>query len=278
MIVVRVGRWGPYIERGEGERASLPEELPPDELTVEMAVALFEKPSDDRDLGTDPESGEVISVRAGRYGPYVQLGKAAAERADKPKTASLFKSMSIESITLEDAQKLLTLPREVGRDENGEVVNALNGRYGPYIQKGKETRSLETEAQIFTITMDEAKVILAAPKTRGQRAASAEPLRTLGNDPVTGGPITVREGRWGLFVSDGETNQSLLKGDSVESLTTERAAELLARRRERGPSKKKTTRKAAKKAVKKATKSPAKKKTAKRKKASKKGAATKPAD
>ncbi len=269
-ITVRVGRYGPYLERADGVRTSVPDDQAPDELTLAVAIELLEKPSDDRELGTHPETGEQVFVKAGRWGPYVQLGEAGGDKKEKPKTASLFKTMSLESVTLEDALRLLSLPREVGIDADGEPVKALNGRYGPYIVKGKETRSLESEAQLFTLTLEEAKALLAQPKQRGRRAASAEPLKTLGNDPVSGNVITVRDGRWGPYVSDGETNQSLLKGDTAENMTTERAAELLQRRRERGPAKKRKKKTAKKKTAKKKT---AKKKTTK----TAKKAAAKPA-
>ncbi len=235
-IVVRVGRYGAYLQRGD-DKASLPETLAPDELTIEKASELLEAPSGDRELGPHPETGETVLARAGRFGPYVQLGAASGDRKEKPKTASLFKSMSLDTVTLEQAVRLLSLPREVGVDD-GEPVLALNGRYGPYIQKGKDTRSLAAEEQIFTVTLEEAKHLLAQPKQRGQRR-SAEPLRTLGADPVTGQPIVVREGRFGPYVSDGETMASLRKGDSVEEITTDRAAELLREKRARGPVKKK---------------------------------------
>jgi DNA topoisomerase-1 len=252
-VVVRVGRYGAYLSRGD-DRASLPDAMPPDELTVEKATELLEAPSGDRVLGNDPESGQPVLARAGRFGPYVQLGEASADRKEKPKTASLFKTMSLDTLTLEQALKLLTLPREVGVDE-GEPVLALNGRYGPYIQKGKDTRSLESEDQIFTITLEDAKKLLAQPKQRGQRR-SAEPLRTLGADPVSGEPIVVKEGRFGPYVSDGETMASLRKGDTIEEITTDRAAELLRERRARGPSKKKKKASAKKASTK---KTPAKK-------------------
>ncbi|MCZ7679003.1 MAG: DNA topoisomerase [Sandaracinaceae bacterium] len=235
-IVVRVGRYGAYLQRGD-DKASLPETLAPDELTIEKASELLEAPSGDRELGPHPETGETVLARAGRFGPYVQLGAASGDRKEKPKTASLFKSMSLDTVTLEQAVRLLSLPREVGVDD-GEPVLALNGRYGPYIQKGKDTRSLAAEEQIFTVTLEEAKHLLAQPKQRGQRR-STEPLRTLGADPVTGQPIVVREGRFGPYVSDGETMASLRKGDSVEEITTDRAAELLREKRARGPAKKK---------------------------------------
>jgi DNA topoisomerase-1 len=249
-LVVRVGRYGSRLmwadsDPKERRWPTLPDDLPPDELTVERAVELLDAPSDDRVVGVDPESGEPIIARKGRFGPYVQLGDASGDRKDKPKTASLFKSMSLETIGLDEALALLKLPREVGVLD-GEPVVALNGRYGPYIQKGKETRSLDSESRIFTVTLAEAAAILAQPKQRGQRR-STEPLRTLGNDPVSGQPIVVKEGRFGPYVTDGETMASLRKGDAIEDVTTERAAELLAGRRERGPStkRKKVARKAA---------------------------------
>ncbi len=279
-IVIRVGRYGPYLERADGARASVPDDQLPDELTLERAMELLEKPSDDRVLGTDPESGEPVIAKAGRWGPYVQLGEGGADKKEKPRTASLFKSMSLETVTLDQALRLLSLPRTVGVPEDGEPILALNGRYGPYIQKGKETRSLGSEDQIFTVTVPEALKLLAEPKRRGQSAASAEPVKTLGNDPVSGKPIVVREGRFGPYVTDGDTNQSLLKGDTIEGMTTERAAELLARRRERGPSKKRAKKAAPKKASTKktATKKAAKKKTSKKKSGAKKAASKKKAD
>jgi DNA topoisomerase-1 len=230
-IVVRVGRYGPYLERGE-ERASLPEEIAPDELTPEKAEELLTRPSDERVLGTDPDTGRPIVVRNGRYGPYVS--EELADSDEKPRTASLFQSMSPETVTLGDALRLLSLPRVVG-EVDGEPVEARNGRYGPYIQHGKETRSLASEEQIFSITLDEAKALLAAPKQRRGRAAPKGPLRELGQDPSSGRPVMVKDGRFGPYVTDGETNASLRGGDSVESLTLERAVELLAERRARGP-------------------------------------------
>ncbi|MBX3270323.1 MAG: type I DNA topoisomerase [Sandaracinaceae bacterium] len=281
-IAIRVGRFGPYVERADGARASVPEDQAPDELTLALAMELLAKPSDDRPLGVDPETGEPVFAKAGRWGPYVQLGEGGADRKEKPKTASLFKSMSLETVTLADALRLLSLPRTVGVGEDGEPIVALNGRFGPYLQKGKETRSLSSEDHIFTVTVAEALALLAQPKQGGRRGVSSEPLRTLGPDPVSGQPITVRAGRFGPYVSDGDANQSLLKGDTVEEITLERAAELLARRRERGPSKKRGRKVAAKKApaAKAAKKAPAKKAPAKKagaKKKSSKKTATKKA-
>jgi DNA topoisomerase-1 len=234
-IVVRVGRYGPYLERGE-ERASLAEDVVPDELTAVRAEELLARPAEERVLGTDPETSRPILVRSGRYGPYVteELPDGADE---KPRTASLLQSMSPESVTLEEALKLLSLPRVVGAAPDGEEVLARNGRYGPYVEKGGETRSLESEEQIFTISLDEALALLAAPKARRGRGAPRAPLRELGEDPSSGRPVQVKEGRFGPYVTDGETNASLRAGDSVESLALDRAVELLADRRARGPAK-----------------------------------------
>ena len=239
-IVVRVGRYGPYLERGE-ERASLPEDVVPDELTPELAEELLTRPGDGRVLGQDPETGRPVAIRSGRYGPYV-TEEVPEDAPEKPRTASLFQSMSPETITLEQALQLLALPRVVGTAPDGEQVLARNGRYGPYIEKGKETRSLDSEEQIFTISLDEALTLLAAPKTRRGRGAPRGPLRELGADPSSGRPVVVREGRFGPYVTDGETNASLRGGDSPESLTLDRAVELLAERRARGPAKRRPSR------------------------------------
>jgi DNA topoisomerase-1 len=231
-VVARVGRYGPYVERLE-ERASVPEDLPPDELTVERALELIEtQNAGDKILGTDPETGLAVYARTGRFGPYVQLGEQEEGSKEKPKRASLLQSMSIDELGLDDALKLLSLPRKVGEDEDGVEILALNGRYGPYIQRGEDRRSLESEAQLFTITADEALALLAEPpRRRGQRGSSR--LRELGEDPATGKEVTLRSGRYGPYVTDGEVNASLRKADSPESVTIERAAELLAARRER---------------------------------------------
>ncbi|HLW18269.1 MAG TPA: type I DNA topoisomerase [Actinomycetota bacterium] len=246
-IVIRVGRYGPYLQRGE-DRASISEDLPPDELTIEKAGELLSAPSGDRELGRDADGAPVIA-RVGRYGPYVQLGDTDSK--EKPKTASLFKTMSLETITLDDALKLLELPRTVGMDPaDGEPIEALNGRYGPYIKKGSDSRSLESEEQLFTITLDEALAVLAQPKRRRGQRAAAEPLKELGNDPSSGKPIALKEGRFGPYVTDGDTNASLRKEDSIEGITNERAAELLAERRARGPAKPRARRGTAKKPAK----------------------------
>jgi DNA topoisomerase-1 len=267
-LVVRVGRYGPYLQRGE-DRASVPEDLAPDELTVEKVLDLLSAPSGDRALGAEPGTGFQVVAKAGRYGPYVTTVVPEGTKAEA-RTASLFKDMSLDTIDLDTALKLLTLPRVLGSDPaDGAEIIASNGRYGPYIKKGTDFRSIDNEDQLFTITLDEAVAIYAQPKQRrGQRAAAA-PLRELGNDPVSDKPIVVKEGRFGPYVTDGETNASLRKEDSVEQITTERAAELIAERRERGPSKpKKAARKApAKKAAAKKTaakKAPAKRTAAKK--------------
>ena len=240
-IVVRVGRYGPYLERGE-ERASLPEEVVPDELTPQRAAELLGRPGEGRVLGTDPETGHTIVVRTGRYGPYV-TEELPEDAEEKPRTASLLASMAPETVSLEEASRLLSLPRLVGTAPDGEPVLVRNGRYGPYVEKAKETRSLDAEEQIFEISLDEALALLAAPKARRGRGAPRAPLRDLGRDPSFGRPVLVKEGRFGPYVTDGETNASLRGGDSVESLTLDRAVELLAARRASGPAKRRRGRK-----------------------------------
>jgi DNA topoisomerase-1 len=257
-VVARVGRYGPYVQKGD-LRASIPDDMPPDELTVERAIALLNKTSDERLLGQHPDTHEPILVRTGRYGPYVTTQPLDGGEV---KTASLFKDMDVESVTLEDAVRLLSLPRVLGKDPgSGEEITALNGRYGPYVKRGSDSRSLESEPALFTVTLDEALALFAQPKLRGRRTA-APPLKELGNDPSSGKPMVVREGRFGLYVTDGETNASLRKGDAVETLTPERGAELLAERRAAGPSKKTARRAPAKKT---AAKKTAAKKAAKKK-------------
>jgi DNA topoisomerase I len=254
-VVVRVGRYGPYLERENGgyERANLPEDLPPDELTPEAAEKLFAAgPAEGRVLGIDPVSGHEIVAREGRYGPYVtELLPQDAPKSAKPRTSSLFKSQSLDAITLDDALKLLSLPRVVGVDPStGEEITAQNGRYGPYLRRGTDSRSLEREEQLFTVTLDEALALYSTPKPRGRAAARATaPLRELGTDPASGKPMVVRDGRFGPYVTDGEVNASLRKSDSVEDLTDERAAELLAEKRAKGPAPKRTPRTPRKKAA-----------------------------
>ena len=231
-ILARIGRYGPYVERGE-ERASIPQEVAPDELTVAKAVELLEtQNAGDKIFGTDPDTGLTVYGRTGRFGPYVQLGEVEEGSKDKPKRASLLKSMSLDELSLEDALRLLSLPRIVGTDESGVEIVALNGRYGPYIQRADDRRSLEAEEHLFTLTLDEALQLLAEPpRRRGQR--NTGPLKELGADPVSGKTVSVRSGRFGPYVTDGEVNASLRQGDSPETMTLERAAELLAGRRER---------------------------------------------
>ncbi|MCV7422324.1 type I DNA topoisomerase [Mycobacterium yunnanensis] len=289
-INVRVGRNGPYLERmipdpdnpGElkPQRANLKDELTPDELTLELAEKLFSTPQEGRSLGVDPESGHEIVAKDGRYGPYVTevLPAPPDEPEDgapakkgkkpptgpKPRTGSLLQSMDLETITLDDALRLLSLPRVVGVDPaTNEEITAQNGRYGPYLKRGTDSRSLANEEQMFTVTLDEALKIYSEPKRRGRQGAATPPLRELGTDPVSEKPMVIKDGRFGPYVTDGETNASLRKGDDVMSITDGRASELLADRRARGPVKKKAP---AKKAVKKtaAKKAPAKKAAAKK--------------
>jgi DNA topoisomerase-1 len=229
---------------------------------VEHALELLAAPSNDRALGEGDE-GETIYLKAGRYGPYVQVGEMTDPK-DKPRTASLFSTMTPESVTLEDAKRLLSLPRRVGEHPDGGEILAQNGRYGPYLTWGKETRSLENEDQIFTVSLDEALTLLAQPKQRGRRAA-AKPLAELGPDPISQREVVVRSGRFGLYVTDGETNATLRLGDAPETMTIDRASELLAERRNAEPSTR--PRKAAKKAAK---KTPAKKTPSAAKKTAKK--------
>ncbi|MEU8848235.1 type I DNA topoisomerase [Streptomyces sp. NPDC048564] len=276
-IVLRVGRYGPYIERGEKDsenhqRADVPEDLAPDELSVELAEELLAKPSGDFELGADPQTGHQIIARDGRYGPYVtevlpEGTPKTGKNAVKPRTASLFKSMALDTVTLEDALKLMSLPRVVGKDAEGVEITAQNGRYGPYLKKGTDSRSLQAEEQLFTITLEEAQAIYAQPKQRG-RAAAKPPLKELGTDPVSEKPVVVKDGRFGPYVTDGETNATLRSGDSVEEITPERGFELLAEKRAKGPAKKTAKKAPAKKAT--AKKAAPAKKTAAKKTAAKK--------
>jgi DNA topoisomerase I len=266
-IVVRVGRYGTYLER-DGQRANVPDGVAPDEVTEEYAQALLDKPSGDRPLGKDPTSGLELVAKDGRYGPYVTEILPEDSKA-KPRTASLFQSMSLDTVTIDDALMLLTLPRILGVADGDEVV-ASNGRYGPYVKKGSETRSIESEDQLLTITIEQALDVLAQPKQRGRRSGpTAGPLRELGVDLATQKPVVVRDGRFGPYVTDGETNATLRKGDDVEAITLERAAELLADKRARGPAPKKTA--ARKPAKKSAAKKPAGRKSTAKKAAAKSG-------
>ena len=284
-IVVRVGRYGPYVEdEGTGaaaasgdapeaggggaakatpKRATVPDDIAPDEMTPEKGRELLTAAADDgRVLGVDPETGHEIVAKAGRYGPYVTEVLPESDepvkrgtKKPKPRTGSLFKDMDLATIELDTALKLLSLPRVVGVDAEGVEITAQNGRYGPYLKKGTDSRSLTAEQQIFDITLEEALAIYAQPKTRG-RAAAKPPLAELGEDPVSGKPVVVKDGRFGPYVTDGETNATLRKGDDPEAITPERGFELLAEKRAKGPTtRKRTTRKA-----------PAKKTTTTRKK------------
>ncbi|MFP5282481.1 MAG: topoisomerase C-terminal repeat-containing protein, partial [Actinomycetes bacterium] len=239
-IVVRVGRYGTYVEDDSGRRANVAEDLPPDELTVEVARELLSKPmGEERELGIDPGSGHPIVARNGRYGPYVtEVLAEDAPKSAKPRTGSLLRSMTIDSVTLEQALELMSLPRLVGTDDEGVEITAQNGRYGPYLKRGTDSRTLDSEDQIFTITLEEAKAIYVQPKQRG-RAAAKPPLKELGADPVSGQPMVVKDGRFGAYVTDGETNATLRRDDDPETLTAERAAELLAEKRAKGPAPKK---------------------------------------
>ncbi|WP_250258170.1 type I DNA topoisomerase [Dermabacter sp. Marseille-Q3180] len=260
-IDLRMGQYGPYIERAvEGsdtpQRANVPADLAPDELTLEKAEELMTRAKDDgRVLGRDPDSGFEILAKDGRYGPYVTENLELDEetkalpktKQPKPRTASLFKDMDLATVTLEDALKLLSLPRVVGKDAEGVEITAQNGRYGPYLKKGTDSRSLETEAQLFTITEEEALALYAQPKRRG-RAAAKPPLKELGVDPTSEKPIVIKDGRFGMYITDGKTNVTLRKDESPETMTHERAVERLAEKRAKGPAKRKTTRKSSSRA------------------------------
>ena len=234
-IVVKPGKFGPYVKRGE-DTASVPETMAPDELTVDVALALLAMPKSDEPIGE--LDGYPVFAKNGRYGPYVQWGTADTPPPglDKPKMASLFKTMTLEHITMNEAEALLTLPRTLGEDPaDGEPILASNGRYGPYIQKGKDYRSLDNEDRLFSVTLDEALHLLAQPKVYrrgGQNMAAKGPLREFGNDPVNERPVVAKDGRFGVYVTDGETNASIGRGDRIEEMAPERAFELLAIRRE----------------------------------------------
>ncbi|MGC5171491.1 type I DNA topoisomerase [Microbacterium sp. DT81.1] len=282
---LRFGKYGPYLEVLDPEDpeakpriVNIPDDLAPDELTREKAQELIEAPvAGDRVLGENPENGKLVVVKDGRYGPYVTelepedpeavdestgeivdapKKKTAAKKdvAPKPRTASLFKDMSVETVDLPTALRLLDLPRVVGTDpESGEVITAQNGRYGPYLKKGTDSRSLDSESQLFEVTLEQALEIYALPKYGARRPSSA--LKEFEADPTSGKPIRVRDGRFGAYVTDGETNVTIPRGTTVEEITFERAVEMLADKRANGPAPKRTaTRKAP------ARKAPAKKK------------------
>ena len=286
-ITLRVGRYGPYLEDAEGKRANVPADLAPDELSVDKARELFTRAADDgRELGVDPVSGHVIIAKDGRYGPYVtevlpepeetaeaettktaktakstKAKKTTKAAKPKPRTASLLRSMDLSTVTLEQALDLLSLPRVVGQDpESGEDITAQNGRYGPYLKKGTDSRSLETEEQIFTVTLEQALEIFAQPKRRRGQAAARGPLRELGQDPATDKPVVIKDGRFGPYITDGQTNVTVPRSEDPATISAERAFELLADKRAKGPAKKRTTRKTA--AKKTTTKKAAAKKTA----------------
>ena len=291
-ITLRVGRYGPYLEDSEGKRANVPADVAPDELTVAKARELFERAADDgRELGVDPATGHMIIAKDGRYGPYVtevlpepeeDSGTARADNADKsgepsgrttrarrttksarsaktagpkPRTASLLRSMDLSTVTLEQALDLLSLPRVVGQDPEGVDITAQNGRYGPYLKKGTDSRSLETEEQIFTVTLEQALELFAQPKRRRGQAAARGPLRELGTDPESGRPVVIKDGRFGPYFTDGEVNVTLRRGDDPATVTPERAYELLAEKRAKGPVKKRTTRRKTTKTAQKSSKS-----------------------
>ncbi|MCY4620818.1 MAG: type I DNA topoisomerase [bacterium] len=230
-VVARVGRYGPYLARGE-DRASIPEGLPPDELTLERALELLDAPSGDKILGTDPASGLTVLARNGRYGPYVQLGKQVTGSRQKPKRTSLLAGMELDSLSLEDALRLLSLPRPVGdHPDTGQTILAGLGRYGPYLKMGTEYRNLDNQELLFGITLEEAVTVMNRPKTR-RRGRAAPPLRELGKDPESGGEIVVRTGRYGPYLTDGSVNVSV-RENAVEGLGLEEATRLLAAKREK---------------------------------------------
>jgi DNA topoisomerase-1 len=244
----------------EGARGSIPPDLAPDELTLDVALELARRQAEGpQTLGDDPESGLPVFVLNGRFGPYVQLGETNGS-SDKPRRASLFKTMQPESVTLQQALELLSLPRVVGAGDDGEEIVALNGRYGPYIKKGADTRSLDSEDKLLTVTLPEALALLATPKTRGRVAKP--PIAELGESPDTGAAVRVLDGRFGAYVTDGATNATVPRGTDPEALTLPEAVALLRARAAAGPSKRATKKKAP------AKKAPAKK-AAKAKKAKK---------
>jgi DNA topoisomerase-1 len=272
-IDVRVGRYGPYVQRGqegEEERASIPPDLAPDELTVDVAVQLIEQQAEGpQALGNDPDTGLPVYVLNGRFGPYVQLGDIDDAPDGKPKRASLFRSMSPSTVTLDEALQLLSLPRVVGTDPDGNEITAQLGRYGPYLKRGTDSRSLEAEEQLFTITLEQALGIFAQPKRRGR--ATKPPLAELGQHPDSGAAVRVLDGRFGPYVTDGTTNATVPRGTDPTALTLDEAVALLREREARGPAKKakKAAKKGAKKAAKKTTKKSAKKGAAKKQAAKK---------
>jgi DNA topoisomerase-1 len=262
-VFVRVGKFGPFLEQGD-RRASIPHDMPPDELTLKKAVELLDQgQTEDQPLGICPDTGKPVYLKTGRFGPYVQLG--SADDDEKPKNASLMKGMTPEDVDLQTALRLLSLPRTLGdHPQQGEPVIAQNGRFGPFVKCGSETRSLPEGLSPLDVTLEQALELLAKPKTRGRQASrSKEPLKVLGPSPVTEQPVRVLDGRYGTYVTDGETNATLPKDAAPDEVTMEFALELLATRAaqpSRGKkkmaksakAKKKTTKKAKKKSSKKA--------------------------
>ncbi len=268
-IEIRVGRYGAYLQENipdqDRKLANIPEELAPDELTLAKAIELLAAPSGERELGTDPQTGLEVIAKSGRFGPYItevfpeepveldDKGEPKKKRkkkdAPKPKTASLLSTMTLDTITIDDALKLLSLPRILGTNSAGEDITIQNGRYGPYLKAGADSRTLTSEEQLFSLSLDEALEIYSKPKER-RRGVAKPPLKELGKDPATEKEVIVKDGRFGMYVTDGETNATLRRGDTLEALTIERALELLAGRRaweaENGPSPKKSRKKAAK--------------------------------
>jgi DNA topoisomerase-1 len=233
-VLLRTGKYGPYLEleqNGERRIVNIPEGLAPDALSAEKAQQLIDAPpAEDRVLGTDPNSGLDIIVKDGRYGPFITL---VDEGNPKPKTASLFKTMSVATVSLEEAVKLLSLPRELGNDpETGQLITVQNGKYGPYLKRGVDSRSIESEEQIFTITLEQAVELYKLPKYGARRTAST-PLREFGEDPASGKPVVAKSGQFGNYVSDGVINATVPKDEDLMELSNDRAFELLAIRREK---------------------------------------------
>ncbi len=269
LIVVKPGKYGPYVKRGD-DTASVPDDLTPDELTVAKAIELLAAPKSDEPIGE--LDGYPVYAKSGRYGPYVQWGDHddPPPGFEKPKMSSLFKTMVLERITMDEAEALLQLPRHLGDDPtDGVAIYANNGRYGPYVQKEKDYRNIDAEDQLLQITLDDALKIFSEPKVYkrgGANMAAKGPLREFGTDPVSERPVVAKDGKFGVYVTDGETNASLGKGDRLDEMAPERAYELLAIRRETVSAKGGATKKRA------AKKAPAKKKAAAKKTAAKKTA------
>jgi DNA topoisomerase-1 len=267
-IEIRVGRYGAYLQEnfddGERKLANIPENMAPDELTLAKAIELLAAPSGERELGIDPVTGFEVVAKSGRFGPYITeilpeepvelkedgTPKKKRKKADAPKakTASLLSTMNLDTITLDDALQLLSLPRTLGTNSAGEEITVQNGRYGPYLKAGADSRTLTSEEQLFSITLDEALDIYSKPKER-RRGVAKPPLKELGVDPASEKQVIIKDGRFGMYVTDGETNATLRRGDTLEAMTLERGLELLAGRRaweaENGPTPKKSRKKAA---------------------------------